>query len=121
MALAKMEYYQLAHNLHALNRLRWVMESSLLCTLARKHRSSVVKQRQRYRTRLQTAHGPRQGLQVVVVRDKGKKPLVATWGGIALQRRQHMAAMRHRTRYVGNLCQSCRSVRTHAAWMLLSL
>lgn len=82
------EYYQLAHNLHSLNRLRWVMETSLLCTLARKHRSSVVKQRHRYRTRLQTAHGPRQGLQVVVERGEGKKPLVATWGGISLQRRK---------------------------------
>jgi hypothetical protein len=82
------EYYQLAHNLHSFNRLRWVMETSLLCTLARKHRASVVKQRQRYRTRLQTAHGPRQGLQVVVERGEGKKPLVAIWGGIALQRRK---------------------------------
>lgn len=82
------EYYQLAHNLHCLNRLRWVRETSLLRTLARKHRSSVVKQRRRYRTRLQTANGTRQGLQVVVERGPGKKPLVATWGGISLQRRQ---------------------------------
>jgi Type II intron maturase len=74
------EYYQLAHNLHSLNRLRWVMETSLLRTLARKHRSSVVKQRHRYWTRLQTTHGSRQGLQVVVERGAGKKPLVATWG-----------------------------------------
>ena len=82
------EYYQLAHNLHRLNRLRWIMETSLLRTLARKHRSSVTKQRRRYRSRLQTAHGPRQGLQVVVERAGGKRPLVATWGGISLQHRQ---------------------------------
>ena len=82
------EYYQLAHNLHHLNRLRWVMETSLLRTLARKHRSSVVKQRRRYRTRLETAYGPRQGLQVVVERTEGKRPLVATWGGISLQHRK---------------------------------
>jgi Type II intron maturase len=81
------EYYQLAPNLHSLNRLRWVREPSLLRTLARKHRSSVVKQRQRDQTRLQTAHGPRQSLQVVVERRKGKQPLVATWGGISLHRR----------------------------------
>ena len=81
-------YYQLAHNLHHLNRLRWVMETSLLRTLARKHRSSVVKQRRRYRTRLETAYGPRQGLQVVVERTEGKRPLVATWGGISLQHRK---------------------------------
>ena len=82
------EYYQLAHNRHCLSRLRWVMETSLLRTLARKHRSSVIKQRRRYRTRLQTSQGPRQGLQVVVERGADKKPLVATWGGISLQRRK---------------------------------
>ena len=82
------EYYQLAHNLHSLNRLRWIMETSLLRTLARKHRSSVAKQRHRYRARLQTAHGPRQGLQVVVERKEGKQPLVATWGGISLRHRK---------------------------------
>lgn len=81
------EYDQLAHNLHGLNRLRWVMETSLLRTLARKHRSSVVKQRRRYRTRLTTDRGPHQGLQVVVEREGGRRPLVATWGGISLQRR----------------------------------
>jgi group II intron reverse transcriptase/maturase len=82
------EYYQLAHNLHCLNRLRWIMETSLLRTLARKHRSSVAQQRRRYLTRLTTAHGPRQGLQVVVER-ADRPPLVATWGGISLQRRTH--------------------------------
>jgi group II intron reverse transcriptase/maturase len=96
------EYYQLAHNLHSLNRLRWVMETSLLCTLARKHRASVVQQRQRYRTRLQTAHGPRQGLQVVVERGEGKKPLVATWGGISLQRRKRAILSDHPTEVWSN-------------------
>jgi hypothetical protein len=96
------EYYQLAHNLHCLNRLRWVMETSLLRTLARKHRSSVVKQRRRHRTRLQTARGPRQGLQVVVERGEGKKPLVATWGGISLQRRKRAIVSDHPTEVKGN-------------------
>jgi group II intron reverse transcriptase/maturase len=96
------EYYQLAHNLHSFNRLRWVMETSLLRTLARKHRSSVVKQRQRYRTRLQTTHGPRQGLQVVVERGVGKKPLVATWGGISLQRRTRAILLAYPTGVKGN-------------------
>jgi hypothetical protein len=82
------EYYQLAHNLHCLNRLRWIMETSLLRTLARKHRSSVAQQRRRYLTRLTTSRGPRQGLQVVVER-ADRPPLVATWGGISLHRRKH--------------------------------
>ncbi len=82
------EYYQLAHNLHCLNRLRWVMETSLLRTLARKHRSSIAAQRRRYQARVDTAHGPRRALQVTVERGEGKRPLVATWGGISLQRRR---------------------------------
>lgn len=34
------QYYRLAHNLHRLNRLRWVMETSLTKTLARKLKTS---------------------------------------------------------------------------------
>jgi hypothetical protein len=31
---------------------------------------------------LETPEGPRKGLQVVVERGEGKKPLVASWGGM---------------------------------------
>ena len=81
------EYYQLAYNLHRLNRLKWVMEQSLVKTLACKLRLSVRQVYRRYRATLQTDQGPRLGLQVRVERGGGKKPMVATWGGVSLKRR----------------------------------
>lgn len=79
------EYYRLAHNLYQLDRLKYVMESSLTKTLARKLRISVTQVYKRFSATLQTANGPYKGLQVMVER-KNKKPLKATWGGISLKR-----------------------------------
>jgi hypothetical protein len=76
------QYYQLAYNLHRFNRLKWVMEQSLTKTLACKLRTTVNAVYERYRARLQTDHGSTPGLRVTVERGAGKKPLVATWGGI---------------------------------------
>jgi len=81
------EYYHLASNLYQLNRLKWLMERSLVQTLACKLRLSVNQVYQRYRAILQTDAGPRAGLQIQVERGEGRKPLVATWGGISLARR----------------------------------
>lgn len=81
------DYYQLAYNRHRIDRLKWVMEQSLGKTLGHKHRLSVAKVWRRYRTTLKTPAGPRQGLQVTVDREPGRKPLIATWGGISLARR----------------------------------
>jgi len=39
----------------------------------------------RYQTTIETAEGPRKGLQVTVERE-GKRPLVARWGGFSLAR-----------------------------------
>jgi group II intron reverse transcriptase/maturase len=80
------EYYRLAINLHHLNFLKWVMEVSLTKTLAAKLRLSVRKVYRRFHAVIPTPRGPRQGLQAVVERE-GKRPLVATWGGINLDRR----------------------------------
>ncbi len=81
------EYYQLAVNRSQLRRLKWVMEQSLTKTLAHKLRISVPQVYKRYGTMLETPEGPRKGLQVVVERGEGKKPLIASWGGMALARR----------------------------------
>jgi group II intron reverse transcriptase/maturase len=80
-------YYQLAYNLHRLSRLKRVMQRSLVKTLARKYRIRVCQVYRRYRAVLQTDHGPRAGLQVVIGRDRGRTPLVAQWGGICLARK----------------------------------
>lgn len=82
------EYYRLAYNLSTrLNRLRWVMEQSLTKTLASKFRISVPKVYRRYQSTIQTERGPCKVLRVEV-RRKGKKPLVAQWGGVSLARRK---------------------------------
>jgi group II intron reverse transcriptase/maturase len=79
------EYYRLAYNLHQLGRLRGVMQESLARTLATKLRISVAQVYKRYGTIKQTPRGPRRVLWVTVER-KGKRPLVATWGGVSLAR-----------------------------------
>lgn len=84
------QYYLLAQNVHQLTRLHWVMEYSMLKTLARKHRSSVAAIARRYKTRVETGAGARICFEVVVPRD-GRKPLVARFGGIPLQRQRTAA------------------------------
>jgi hypothetical protein len=59
------------------------MEISLAKTLARKHQISVAKVYKKYQAKLDIQGKSYKGLQVTVPRE-GKKPLVATWGGIPL-------------------------------------
>ncbi len=80
------QYYLLAQNVSRLGRLHWTMETSLLKTLAHKHRSTVHKMSRKYRSTVETPHGPRRCLQVTVERGEGRKPLVARFGGIPLKR-----------------------------------
>jgi hypothetical protein len=78
-------YYLLAGDVYRLHRLRWVMETSMLRTLARKHRSTVSKMAARFKAKVVTPHGPRVCFQAGVQRT-GRKPLVAQFGGISLTR-----------------------------------
>ena len=80
------QYYLLAQDVFRLGKLQWVMETSLLKTLAGKHHSTVTKMARKYKATTETSHGPRKCLQVRVQRDGGKKPLVARFGGIPLKR-----------------------------------
>jgi hypothetical protein len=89
------QYYLLAGDVYRLNRLHWVMVTSLLKTLAGKYDSSVLKMAHQYGAMIETPHGPRKCLQVRVDRGEGSKPLVATFGGIPL-RRQKNAVLRDR-------------------------
>ena len=82
------QYYLLAGDVHRLSRLNWVMATSLLKTLAGKHDSTVSKMARKYAATIQTPHGPRKCLQVTVQRG-GRKPLVATFGGIPLRRQRN--------------------------------
>ena len=89
------QYYLLAGDVYRLDRLHWVMVTSLLKTLAGKYDSSVSKMAHKYGATIETPHGPRKCLQVSVDRGEGRKPLVATFGGIPL-RRQKNAVLRDR-------------------------
>ncbi len=89
------QYYVLAGDVYRLDRLHWVMMTSLLKTLAAKHDSTVNKIARKYAATIQTPHGPRKCIQAVVARGEGQQPLVATFGGIPL-RRQRTAVLRDR-------------------------
>jgi group II intron reverse transcriptase/maturase len=80
------QYYLLAGDVHRLSRLRWVMESSMLKTLAGKHGSTAAKMGRLFRTTIDTPHGPRTCFEATVARSGGRKPLVARFGGIPLRR-----------------------------------
>jgi group II intron reverse transcriptase/maturase len=76
-------YYRMAYNLHTLRKLKWVMEQSLTKTLAHKHKISVHQVYKKYQASLDIKGKGYKGLQVTISRE-GKKPLVATWGGVPL-------------------------------------
>ena len=89
------QYYLLAGDVGRLDRLHWVMVTSLLKTLAGKYDSTVSKMARKYAATIQTPHGPYRCMQVRVDRGEGRKPLVATFGGIPLKRQQN-AVLRDR-------------------------
>jgi group II intron reverse transcriptase/maturase len=84
------QYFAMAQNLHTMNELRWIMETSLLKTLANKHKSTVTKMATRYAADIPTEHGLMKGLRVTVQRE-GKKPLTAEFGGIPLRTKVKVA------------------------------
>jgi hypothetical protein len=114
------QYYQLATNVCHLDKLRWVMESSLLKTLAAKHRSSVAKQAAKYGATITTPDGRTRSCLQVCLEREGKPPLKAQFGGIPLKR-QLMAILDERPlpsfasyseleqRLRANACEACGS------------
>jgi hypothetical protein len=113
------QYYLLAGDVRRLHRLRWVMLTSMLKTLASKHHSTVTKIAAKHKAKIQTPHGPRRCFEAAAERGRGSKPLVARFGGIPL-RRQKNAVINDRppdrliyprreliTRLHGNRCELC--------------
>jgi hypothetical protein len=129
------QYYLLAGDVFRLHRLRWVMETSMLKTLAGKHRSSVSKMATRYKAKIDTPNGPRICFEARIHRD-GRQPLVARFGGIPLQR-QRAATLVDRqpiwvdyphkelvARLLADTCKLCRNkgeVRVHQIRKLADL
>ena len=78
------QYYILAQNLSWFSKLYWYIETSLLKTLACKHRSSINKEKSKYKDTTISTSGKTVPCLKVIVERPDKKPLVAIWGGISL-------------------------------------
>jgi hypothetical protein len=85
-------YYLLTQDVWRLSVLCWHAQTSMLKTLAAKHKSSVAKTAARYKAKVITGHGPRTCFEARRHRE-GKKDLVARFGGIPL--RQDRRAVIH--------------------------
>jgi len=129
------QYYLPAGDVHRLHRLRWVMETSLLKTLAGKHRSSVSKMAAKHKAKIQTPHGVRTCFEARIERD-GRQPLVARFGGIPLQRQKTVTVIDRQpirvdypqkeliTRLLADRCEICKhagNVQVHHVRKLANL
>ncbi len=81
------QYYLLASDVWKLNRLEWAAKTSMLKTLAAKHRSRVSHMARKYQATADTPHGKRNCFEAVTERP-GRKPLIARFGGIPLHRQK---------------------------------
>ena len=77
-------YYLLAQDVSRLHDLQWNAETSMLKTLAAKHRSTVTKMAARHKAKIETSDGPRTCFEARKHRE-GRKDLVARFGGIILR------------------------------------
>ena len=84
-------YYRLAGNLSIFGKLCFVMETSLLLTLASKFKTRVSEMLRKYKRKVQTPQGLRKCIEVIVERP-GKKPLTARFGGVSLKRHLYRVA-----------------------------
>jgi len=114
------QYYLPASNVYRLDRLHWVMMTSMLKTLAAKHRSTVTKMATKHQAKILTPHGPRRCFEARIERE-GRPALVARFGGIPLKR-QRLAVLTDRrptrepyprkeliTRLLHGRCEMCAS------------
>jgi hypothetical protein len=79
------QYYRLAYNLHQLGHLKWIMQQSLVRTLAKKLKISKAQVYKRFKANHQNECGTYKVLAVTVDREPGQKPLVARFGGVPLR------------------------------------
>jgi hypothetical protein len=79
-------YYLMAHNVHTVSKAKWVMEQSLVKTLAAKLQISALQVVKRLCSTATVGGKTYRVLQIAVPR-KDKQPLKATWGGVPLIRK----------------------------------
>jgi len=114
------QFYQLATNLHMMNKLRWIMSTSMLKTLANKHKSTVAKVAKQYRCDIETENGKAKGFKAEIQRE-GKQPLVAIFGGVLLETKARVSKITDKvvtlgmnrtelvTRLLADACELCGS------------
>jgi group II intron reverse transcriptase/maturase len=114
------QYYLLAYNVCELSKLHYVMEGSLLKTLAAKQRQSLSAIKEKYATTTTTADGKQLRCLEVRLTREDKPDLVARFGGIPLAR-QPLATLDDRTqtryssrselltRLLADECENCGS------------
>jgi len=95
------EYYKAAENLWHLNKLRWVMETSMLKTLAMKFKTTSSAMSHKYRS-VDVDRGELVKSFTVTIRREGKPPLLARFGGISLKRTKVTAILDGPTRSINN-------------------
>src|SRR5258708_28224659 len=83
-------YYLLAQNVSHLSTLEWHAVTSMLKTLAAKHRSTVTKMAARHMAKVTTDDGPRRCFEARRERE-GKKDLVARFGWLPLPQERRAA------------------------------
>ena len=81
-------FYKLAGNIYRLGKLRWVMETSMLKTLAGKHHMSVTAVARKHKQRVVTSDGPRVCFEAQLERE-GRPPLTARFGEVQLTCNKH--------------------------------
>jgi group II intron reverse transcriptase/maturase len=81
------QYYLPASDVWRLDRLKGVMLTSMLKTLAARHDSTVTKMARKHMTTIATPYGPRRCFEAKMDRE-GRRPLVARFGGIPLKRQK---------------------------------
>jgi group II intron reverse transcriptase/maturase len=79
------EYYRMAHNLHALSMVGWVAQAALLKTLAHKHKTSVRKISKKY-SNIADIDGQKYKVIEASIKREGKKPITARFGAVSLAR-----------------------------------
>jgi group II intron reverse transcriptase/maturase len=84
------QYYRMAHNLATrMNRLRWTLETSMVQTLAGKHRRSCASLWSQHKVKVITEQGPINAFRVVQARTD-RPDLVTHFGGLSLRRQAYV-------------------------------
>lgn len=80
------QYYQMAHNVHRLQEVEWVTATSLLKTLAGKHKTTVNNIVKKHKS-TRIVNGRTYRVFEATVERKGKEPLITHYGAVPLERK----------------------------------